>query len=268
MNLKKWLRNRRRAAHLQRLGHNAEILTPERWVFIVGCYNSGTTLLHDVLANHPDVASLPREGQYCTDQLLIPSEVGLARAWALQPEKFSLDEHSPAPPDAQIVQRQWSNLMQPAGKKVYLEKSIPNAARIRWLNTHFDNACFIGFIRNGYAVAEGIHRKSGQALDLAAQQWRISNEIIQRDLSRVSRSFLLSYEDFTDNPEKITRQLCEFMGLDTTATELNNQQWQIHGVHSEITNMNQRSLDRLSDDDLELIDINAGRLLKAQGYRK
>ena len=26
--------------------------TPEKWVFIVGCYNSGTTLLHDLLASH------------------------------------------------------------------------------------------------------------------------------------------------------------------------------------------------------------------------
>ena len=30
---------------------------PEKWVFITGCYNSGTTLLHEILAMHAKVGS-------------------------------------------------------------------------------------------------------------------------------------------------------------------------------------------------------------------
>ena len=35
---------------------------PEKWLFVVGCYNSGTTLIADALADHPQIAALPDEG--------------------------------------------------------------------------------------------------------------------------------------------------------------------------------------------------------------
>ena len=31
---------------------------PERWLFVVGCYNSGTTLLLNLLAQHPSVSHM------------------------------------------------------------------------------------------------------------------------------------------------------------------------------------------------------------------
>ncbi|MBK9319321.1 MAG: sulfotransferase [Bacteroidetes bacterium] len=42
---------------------------PEKWVFILGCYNSGTTLLHKLLATHSDIGSMPNEGQFYSSQL-------------------------------------------------------------------------------------------------------------------------------------------------------------------------------------------------------
>ena len=35
---------------------------PEKWLFLVGCYNSGTTILRDIVASHPNVSDLPFEG--------------------------------------------------------------------------------------------------------------------------------------------------------------------------------------------------------------
>ena len=43
-------------------------------------------------------------------------------------------------------------------KKVFLEKSIVNSARMTWLQDSFANSYFIFIVRNGYAVAEGIRR--------------------------------------------------------------------------------------------------------------
>ncbi len=31
-------------------------LAPERWIFVLGCYNSGTSLLAAMLASHPALA--------------------------------------------------------------------------------------------------------------------------------------------------------------------------------------------------------------------
>ena len=99
MNPNNWLKKRLRGLQLAWSGRYGQIRNPRQWVFVVGCYNSGTTLLHDVPANHPDVAHLPREGQYCTDQLLVPKDAGLARSWALDPGRFTLNEDTVSGPD-------------------------------------------------------------------------------------------------------------------------------------------------------------------------
>ncbi|MGV6825688.1 MAG: sulfotransferase family protein [bacterium] len=266
MNLKKWVRETINRRRLRNLAQHGDIKSPDKWLFIVGCYNSGTTLLHDVLASHPDVGVLPREGQYCTDQFLIPGDIGLARGWALAPERFLLDEQSPSPPDPLIVQRQWSNQIQPEGKKIYLEKSITNTARIRWLNHHFPNAYFVALVRNGYAVAEGIRRKSQLNLEQAAQQWRISNEIMMDSLNKVDHAMTLSYEAFTADPATAIERVITFADLRHHSLVNELQQWQVHGVTASITNMNEKSIKQLSEQDKALIEKHAGSMLRSLGY--
>ncbi len=46
----------------------------KKWVFIIGCYNSGTTLLNEILASHPKISGLPDEGVMLTDQLVKPED--------------------------------------------------------------------------------------------------------------------------------------------------------------------------------------------------
>lgn len=263
MNLKKWLRKKRRQLKLAQLTRKGKACSPKQWVFVVGCYNSGTTLLHDIIASHPSVAHLPREGQYCTDQLLIPSEIGLTRVWALQPETFI-----PSPqnePDAEKIKRQWCGHMSNPLLPVFLEKSIPNAARIEWLNKHFPNAYFIALIRNGYAVAEGIHRKAGQSVEVAAKQWQQSNRIMLNQLEKVENMLLLRYEDFTSQPAKNLDKVMSFLDLDASKLRA-DRKWTVHGDTSNIRNMNARSLARLSNEDKAFIHQEAGELLDAFHY--
>ncbi|WP_457670278.1 sulfotransferase family protein [Thiolapillus sp.] len=263
MNLKKWLRKKQRQIKLDRLAKQGKACQPRKWVFIVGCYNSGTTLLHNIIASHPAVASLPREGQYCTDQLLVPSEVGLTRIWAFQPERFIPSAGNE--PDAEKIKRQWCGLMSNPALPVFLEKSIPNAARITWLNKHFPNAHFIALVRNGYAVAEGIHRKAGQSVEVAAKQWRESNRIMLEQLEQVERKLLLRYEDMTTQPAETLEKVMTFLDLDGAKLVL-DQKWAIHGASSNIRNMNARSLARLSEEEKAFIRQEAGELLEAFHY--
>lgn len=266
MNPKKWLKKRLRGLQLAWLGRYGEMRNPRQWVFVLGCYNSGTTLLHDVLANHPDIARLPREGQYCTDQLLVPGDVGLARSWALAPERFTLDEGSDSGPDPLRIKRQWSTLMSPASNPVFLEKSIPNAGRIRWLNSHFENAYFIAIIRNGFAVSEGIRRKAGLPVKQAARQWATANRIMLEDLGTVERSLVITYEEFTRDPGETLARIFAFLDLPAHQESADGRQWKIHGVVSSIRDMNQRSIDRLQQQDRDVIRQEAGALLRQFGY--
>jgi len=263
MNLKKWLRKKHRQLLLNQLAKKERTCNPRQWVFIIGCYNSGTTLLHDIVASHPLVAHLPREGQYCTDQLLVPSEAGLARIWALQPELFIPSEENK--PDAKRIKRQWCGLMSNPSLPVFLEKSIPNAARIVWLNEHFPNAHFIALIRDGYAVAEGIHRKAGQPVEIAARQWDQSNRIMLDQLEAVERKLLISYEDLASQPDNTVNNIMGFLGLDRSMM-IADKKWTVHGLTSNIRNMNPPSLARLSAEEKAIIQKEAGEMLETFHY--
>lgn len=264
MNPKKWLRNHLRRAQLAWLGNHGRECAPRTWVFIVGCYNSGTTLLHDIIASHPWVAHLPREGQYCTDQLPIPSELGLARAWALQPERFVLPADADTP-DFHRLQRQWCSLMSNPGAAVMVEKSIPNAARILWLDRHFPGARFIAIVRNGYAVAEGIRRKTGLPLETAARQWQQSNAIMLEQLNGLKNHLLVRYEDLTAEPQEQLQEILAFLQLELPEN-LADKSWTIHGVRSTIHNMNPGSLAALNSREIALIKAQAAPMLRRFQY--
>jgi hypothetical protein len=239
---------------------------PDKWVFIVGCYNSGTTLLHDLLASHPEVGSLSREGQYCTTELLIPRSVGLRRAWALEPSRFRWDEHSQPGVNVPRLKRQWGWHFNDAERRVLLEKTPANLARIRWLQATFENAHFIGIIRNGYAVAEGIRRKAGQPIENAALQWARSNEIMLSDFEALGAARLIRYEDLTRAPREVLQDVLAFLELDSSVIDVEGRPWSIHKEVSEIRNMNDRSIRALSAEDMGEIERAAGSMLRRLDY--
>ena len=127
------------------LGHD---LSPNRWIFIVGCYNSGTTLLRSLLSQHPEIDALPSEGVRLTDALPRPEDVGWHRLWCrcLNDVRLPVDEDM-APRSARI-RRHWS-LALPGKPANVLEKSIANTARMPFLQAGFPPAYFIYMIRNG-----------------------------------------------------------------------------------------------------------------------
>jgi hypothetical protein len=240
---------------------------PDKWVFIVGCYNSGTTLLHKLLAAHPDIGSMANEGQFYTDQLVLPRSVGLYRLWAIKPEQFYLDENSQTDINVNSLKRQWGAQFNDPTRLVLLEKSPTNAARTRWLQKQFENAHFIGIVRNGYAVAEGIHRKGHHPLDVAAKQWACSNEIMLRDFELLNNQLLIRYEDLVTSPNQTFQKMLAFLGLSKYGLEnIVEHNWSIHKEVSPIIDMNHRSLTALSKSERDIIRLTAGDMLSRLGY--
>jgi hypothetical protein len=256
-------RRRIKGAYAGRFGR---VPTPDKWVFIVGTYNSGNTLLHRILAAHPDVGVLPTEGQFLTAELATPSSHGLRRLWALKPELFYLDENSNAPIDVLKLKRQWGIHFNDVTKPVLLEKTPTNAARTRWLQNHFERAHFIGIVRNGYAVAEGIRRKEGHPVDVAALVWARSNEIMLRDFEKLEHRILIRYEALTESFDASMDEVWSFLELEPPKESLAERIWRVHEQYSPITNMNDRSIAALTEEDRRRIEANAGDLLVRLGY--
>lgn len=249
-------------------GAFGKIPKPEKWVFIVGCYNSGTTLLHKILASHPDIGSMPFEGQVCTNQFITPKDLGIPRLWAVKSDQFHLVEDGAPQSVAKKIKRQWGRNFDDIDSPILVEKSITNGARIRWLNQFFENSYFIAIVRNGYCVAEGIHRKTGHSYELCARQWAKSNEIMLSDLAKVPRALRISYEEFTNAPRDVVGRIFDFIGVNHRFDETGvvEDQFAIHGVRSKIRDMNPDSLSRLKLADVEDIESEALQMLVKFGY--
>lgn len=252
-------------------------LTPEpaahRWAFIVGCYNSGTTLLANLLGRHPEIASLPVEGQFLTEQLVADYELGLPRMWCQREDRFRLTEHD-AGPNVGRIKRQWA-MRADTSRPILLEKSPPNSARTRWLERHFEPAHFIVLVRNGYAVSEGIRRKGeprhlrdGWPLEQCAWQWRRTYEVLEQDLQGLPRVAWIRYEDLVTAPEAELARIAAFLGASGEFQFDRCRAVRIHEREEPLRNLNAESVSRLSDGDCRIIERVAGDYLDKFGYRR
>jgi len=239
--------------------------TPAKWVFIVGCYNSGTTLLHDLLAQHPKAGSMPNEGQFFTDQLMTGEKAGVRRLWALKPDAFRMVEGDYAV-NVKKLKKEWAYFYNDASRPVLIEKTIANAARTRWLQQHFQPAYFICLFRNGYAVAEGIHRKENHPVETSIQQWKVSNDVLLEDMQFLKKKIQISYEDLTANPDSTMQRITAFLDLDPLPQTLFSQSYKIHNLSSSIRNMNEESFNRLTPDMVKIINSQASETLLKLGY--
>ena len=183
------------------------------FIFIVGCYNSGTTLLNYLLSQHFEISGLHTEGIQLTDQLVGPEAFGWNRMWCMCRDKLEISKLNKRP-DAEIVKRDWG-LWFDRKKDFWLEKSVINSLNIDWFEENFNHPYFIYIVRNGYAVSEGIRRRtqavgkhppnypSGYPIEMCARQWVVSNQVIQEKLSSVQHSIEITYEDLNGAEEEV-----------------------------------------------------------------
>ena len=157
-------------------------------------------------------------------------------------------------------------------KPVLVEKSPPNAARTRWFQEHFENAHFIGIVRNGYAVAEGISRKGdpksikeGWPIEKSAWQWARSNQLMLDDAEYLNHFHLLKYEDLAASPQNALDQIAKFLELEPFP-DLTQQTFAIHERKEGVKDMNASSIAKLSENDINIINDQAADIMSRLGY--
>ena len=244
---------------------------PEKWLFIVGCYNSGTTLLDQLLGMHPSITTLPNEGQYLTDQFVVDYTIGLPRMWVEREDLFRLTEDDEGP-DADRIKKEWAMRLTKKAP-IILEKTPANAARTRWLQKHFNNAHFIGLIRDPYAVAEGIrrkarpvHRPEGWPIAMTARQWLRSNQVLREDAEALQRFTWIRYEDLTENPTETLNSILTFLNLPRDTLEVTGKSFSVHDREQTMSNLNAKSHENLSAEEIDEITAIVMPFAKQFGY--
>ena len=95
-------------------------------------------------------------------------------------------------------------------------------------------------VRNGYAVSEGIVRKTGCSIERAAKQWALANRVMIEDLPFIKNKIIIMYEDLVDNTETTIKKIENFISSNLNFDK--NKERSIHSKRSQIKNMNNRSL--------------------------
>jgi hypothetical protein len=241
---------------------------PHYWLFLLGCNNSGTTLLVRILESHPLIRTLPTEGQHCTKALPNSTRLGVGRVFSQRLDVLRWTEESDPIP-AKRVRYDWAALYdQRPG--ILLEKSPPNTVRSRWLQRHFQPCRFLAIVRNPYAVCEGIRRRRAHSIEEAALHWRRVHEILQEDMPYLERCLWLRYEDLCERVEEHCERLEGFLELEVPFDRGGLRgSFKVHnmdGIPQSIHNFNDKSLQRLSSKEIELITHITGVQMKRFGY--
>jgi hypothetical protein len=251
-------------------------LAPRKWLFVVGCYNSGTTLLSKLLLSHPQISGLTEEGMFLTDRLAMPEHFGWTRMWHRCEVEIRARDAAMTEADFTAIRRQWG-FWEKGAVDVYLEKSIPNVLRMEALQAAFAPACFVHIVRNGFAVAEGIARKAQldrfpnadfpdrYPIELCAAQWRRSLEVVDEARPRLTDFLEITYEDLCAEPEATLRAVEAFAGVDRGGVDVAGE-FTIHKTRSAVQDMNAASIARLSAADRDAVLATCGDALRARGY--
>ncbi len=237
------------------------------WLFILGPNNSGTTLLSNLLQEHPEIRGLPKEGHHLTKGLPCPFRIDAVRLWSLQLDVFRWTEEDDVWP-ADRAKFDWARHY-PRRSGYLLEKSPPNTIRSRWLQRYFRPAKFVSIVRHPYATCEGIRRRMDCDIETAARHWATCMEILLTDLEKLDQSFFFTYEELTGEPEGTLTRMEKFLNLAQPFDRKLFGEVSAHSIDGSTTglqNLNAKSIARLSDEDKRAIDALAGPLMERLGY--
>lgn len=197
---------------------------PKGLIFLFGCYNSGSTILKQLIALHPNVSSPDQESYHYTNSyhdiengLLLRGAPGLIRyymylgAMVFDKKKYLSD-------------------MQPwiTPRKYFLDKSVPLTLYGPALVKMFSGAKTIVIRRDKLGITRGI-KKRGKAIGLAERIFpngvftdsfcdAIYNQFDER-LNQMEGdtnidSYSVSYNMLLEDPVRVLKGVFEFLGLE------------------------------------------------------
>lgn len=192
--------------------------------FVLGCYNSGTTVVKDAIALHPSIAIAPVEGDLLTDALDGYEKEASPRCMYVDAVHI-INERKHKKLNAEQIISDWAPWIRP--DKVFLEKSISNTIRINKLRLAFNGAKFVCVTRNVDGVVRGINRRShpsgilSQILGgdkypdkLLIRQWLMFYSLVLSDYDdKKADIYFVSYEKFLSSPLDEVEKIYAFMGL-------------------------------------------------------
>ena len=199
---------------------------PKGAIFVVGVYNSGTTMIKDILGLHPEISTLPIEGDKLTN--LLPNHEGRAWPRGVYGELFKVSRERREFPalDVESLLSDWRPWVRNGAWLV--EKSVLNSFRIKRLQDCFPNVRFLCIFRDPSEVVSGIARRSkprGVAKQLLRagnypdqfllRQWLTFYKTIWQDCQKYNcRVYFVNYQSVLSTPKETIENVFKFLDVD------------------------------------------------------
>lgn len=238
-------------------------------VFIIGCGRSGTTILGNTLAQHPDIKYLNERRD------LWHRAYPEFNIWNknTQDPKLYADEKDVTSKENNLLHHLFFREQVLGNSTILLEKLPINNFRLEFLNASFPDAKYIYLTRNGLEVSKSIEKSiqkqnwfGGEKYELLKKyssdnnilfktkinsdkekgmwEWKLSIEESNQFFRKENKdNFIhLSYQDFIDSPSKKIKDILDFLKLDYTENRINKISENIKRKNPETKKTEEKSL--------------------------
>jgi hypothetical protein len=191
-----------------------------RFLFICGLHRSGTSVLHRVLQDSPEISGLADtgapedEGQHLQSVVPPAYKLGGPGRFAFHPAS-SMTESSvrDLARERDTLLREWGAYYD-LGRRLLIEKSPPNLVRSRYLQALFPDARFLFLLRHPVVVSMATEKYAPGASRLELMlHWHVAHEIMRRDLPHLRHALVVHYEDLADDFETHMARIRDFVGI-------------------------------------------------------
>tara|TARA_B100000900_G_C20602354_1_gene726251 strand:+ start:4577 stop:5395 length:819 start_codon:yes stop_codon:yes gene_type:complete len=253
----------------------------KNWIIILSNYNSGSTLLKNILSNAQEIAFLPDESVLYSTQVKRPDEeFGWQRNWIFCEDKIGSKNlgRSNFIKFIYDISPVWVK----SSKTIFfMDKTISNITRIQWFINNCENIKFLAITRNPYACCEGMSRKS-RPVDKAkeiygknkysfsdlAKQYKLANEEILKFSNKLKYFKLIKYEDLCMSPSKVMLDVFDFLEISSNQIKFEKNLIEVNKAKFKIINYNSSSINRLKKSEITEINNVLGSLINKLEYEK
>jgi hypothetical protein len=210
------------------LGYRRPLTRPpepgrHRFVFVVGLHRSGTSLIHRLLRQHPQItgfADTPAredEGQFLQSVLPTGQAFGGVGRFAFdKAAHFTADDPRVCDATRDRIMREWGAYLD-LRKPIIIEKSPPNLLRTTFLQQLLPDASFVLIVRHPIPVALASSKWSKTSVHELVLHWAVAHRIALGDLPALHRVMVLRYEDFIAEPTCEFGRVFDFLGIERIA---------------------------------------------------
>lgn len=190
------------------------------FIFLAGLHRSGTTLIHKIMRDHPDVSGFSNTGVHADEGMFLQTVYKTAKPYG-GPGKFAfnseayMNELHPLSNEKNAIKvfQEWSQYYD-LKSQFLLEKSPPNLIRTRFLQSLFPESKFVVILRHPLAVAYATQKWQKRTSIISLIRHSIlAYEIFYNDMPNLNSKHVIRYEDFIQEPQKTIDNIFAYIGL-------------------------------------------------------